>query len=161
MFARSFLIACALCLMPVAHAQNVQPQTPEQKAAVDDLMQQIIYEADDRQIATGVKTGLLNAKQAALLDPITIDASKDHFLLGTCSDACFELQLEVVDENGVALPQVVEDNEDISQIYDFPILHVKAGRTGSTLRVKATMAHCEDEPCIWGVGVFITDEYQH
>lgn len=161
MFARSILFALAACLIPVAHAQNVQPQNPEQKAAVDDLMQRIIYEADDRQIATGVKTGLLNAKQSALLAPITIDPSKDHFLLGACSQACFELNLEIVDENGIVIPQIVEDNEDISQIFDFPIVHVKAGRTGSTLRVRTIMAHCEDEPCLWGVGVFLSDEYQH
>lgn len=162
MFARSIFIACALSAAPIASAQILDREAlnPAQKEAVDDLMREIISEADARQIATGVKAGLMNSKESITLAPIAIDPSKDHVLIGSCSQQCLEFKLEAVDDRGATLSEVAKDNEDFLQIYDAPMLLLLAGRTGNTLRIKATMIDCADEPCLWGVGVFLKDEEQ-
>lgn len=152
MLARSILLACAM----VGIAQAAFAQTQEE--ARNELMRHILNKSDDRQIATGVKTGVLDSKKSYTLAPIAIDPDKDYLLLGACSDECWDLDLEALDEKGRPL-DLTEDN-DIVEIFEEPVLLVKAGRSGKMLHVKVIMADCKDEPCLWGVGAFLANEQQ-
>lgn len=155
MFTRSILIALALAAAPTAIGQ----ESDQQREAREALMQGVLYEADDRQIARGVKSGTLGEGKSFMLEDLAIDPDKDYLLIGLCDpDECTEMHLDVLDAKGEGL-DLSDDNSSIS-IYNRPAIFVKAGRAGNLLRVKVTMIECDDNPCTWAVGTFLANEQQ-
>lgn len=120
-----------------------------------EVMQWILGKAGDRPVAMGVKTGLLNSAESHTLAQIAIDPDKDYLLLGACNDQCWDLDLEAMDAEGHPL-DLSKDSEVAVRfaIEEEPVLLLKAGRAGNALGVKVIMSDCQDDPCLWGVGVF-------
>lgn len=78
---------------------------------------------------------------------IRIDPDKEYMVYSSCDFDCYDLDLAIVDEDGDDIDTDYEDD-------DVPIIAVEADESGDRLNIRIDMEGCDEEVCVWAVGVY-------
>jgi hypothetical protein len=78
---------------------------------------------------------------------IRIDPTKEYAVYSSCDFDCYDLDLAIVDEDGDDIDFDYEDD-------DVPIVMVEPGESGDRLNIRIDMEGCDEDVCIWAVGVY-------
>lgn len=112
------------------------------------VVKSIITEtADDSEKLVGnLRSGELEEGESEEFS-IRIDPDKEYAIYSSCDFDCYDLDLAIVDEDGDEIDFDYEDD-------DVPIVLVEPGESGDTLIIRIDMEGCEEDVCVWAVGVY-------
>jgi|GEM_PF-926779 len=102
--------------------------------------ERLIGRVEIRELEEGDETWLV----------FNLDEDKSYFVYGACDDDCSDIDLTAEDGDG---HQVDSDEQDD----DAPVLLISSGEAGDELHVRASMATCEADVCVLGVGLYETE----
>lgn len=77
----------------------------------------------------------------------SIDPKATYWVYGACDEDCSDIDLTASDGSGRTVDEDIEPD-------DAPVLLIKPGSAGRRLAVSITMASCETEVCVTGVGLY-------
>lgn len=103
--------------------------------------------ADDNEKLVGnLRSGELEEGESDEFS-IRIDPGKEYAIYSSCDFDCYDLDLAIVDEDGDDIDVDYEDD-------DVPIVMVEAGESGDRLNIRIDMEGCDEDVCVWAVGVY-------
>lgn len=102
---------------------------------------------DDDEILVGrLRSGELEEGESEEFS-IRIDPDKEYMVYSSCDFDCYDLDLAIVDEDGDDIDTDYEDD-------DVPIISVEADESGDRLNIRIDMEGCDEDVCVWAVGVY-------
>jgi hypothetical protein len=112
------------------------------------MVKSIITEtADDNEKLVGsLRSGELEEGESDDFS-IRIDPGQEYAIYSSCDFDCYDLDLAIVDDDGNEIDFDYEDD-------DVPIVIVEPGESGDTLNIRIDMEGCDEDVCVWAVGVY-------
>ncbi len=134
------LLAGALALTGagVAFAQQ------DLHAIVKSIITEVVDE--EEELVGDLKSGELEEGESATI-AVQINPRKSYAVYSSCDFDCYDLDMAIVDDDGEDIDSDYEDD-------DVPIIMVEPGESGRELTIRIDMEGCDEDVCVWAVGVY-------
>jgi hypothetical protein len=139
---KRFRLAGCAAVMALAGLANAQELT------ISDYVRKLVAERQEagEELVGDIMIGEIG--QDETIDyTFRIDPAKAYVVYGACDDDCTDVDLLASDEDGKAVDEDIEDD-------DAPVLVIMPGWAGDRLTVSVSMASCETDVCVTGVGLY-------
>jgi len=120
----------------------------EEEQTINDYVRGLVEEMTDpgeKQVGE-IMMGEIGEDQS-LEYTFSIDPGTTYWVYGACDDDCSDIDLAASDASGRMVDEDIEPD-------DGPVLLIKPGSAGRRLTVSITMAACETDVCVTGVGLY-------